>query len=107
MNLDDYIQAGIIPSLSHDVSRSTTPIGSMPADTNTTTSGSCSAVIDLRSVPASGIPETLTMKQTTPSMASSHLSSVISEEDNNSPCLVSNCFHSIVLQWNSLFIIFR
>ncbi|VDO09875.1 unnamed protein product [Brugia timori] len=84
---DDYIQAGIIPSLSHDVSRSTTPIGSMPADTNTTTSGSCSAVIDLRSVPASGIPETLTMKQTTPSMASSHLSSVISEEDNNSPCL--------------------
>ncbi|KAK6103015.1 Ubiquitin carboxyl-terminal hydrolase family protein [Brugia pahangi] len=86
---DDYIQAGIIPSLSHDVSRSTTPIGSMPADTNTTTSsGSCSAVIDLRSVPASAIPETLTMKQTTPSMASSHLSSVISEEDNNSPCLV-------------------
>ncbi|KAK6103014.1 Ubiquitin carboxyl-terminal hydrolase family protein [Brugia pahangi] len=85
---DDYIQAGIIPSLSHDVSRSTTPIGSMPADTNTTTSsGSCSAVIDLRSVPASAIPETLTMKQTTPSMASSHLSSVISEEDNNSPCL--------------------
>ncbi|KAM3720075.1 Ubiquitin carboxyl-terminal hydrolase [Dirofilaria immitis] len=58
---DDYVQAGIIPPLSHDTSRSTTPIGS--------------------------IPETLTIKQTTPSMASSHLSSVISEEDNNGPCL--------------------
>lgn len=85
------MQAGIIPPFSHDISRSTTPIGSIPADTNTTTSsGSCSTVIDLRSVSASGIPETLTMKQTTPSMASSHLSSVISEEDNNGQCLVSN-----------------
>ncbi|KAL3993623.1 Ubiquitin carboxyl-terminal hydrolase family protein [Acanthocheilonema viteae] len=85
---DDYVQAGIIPPVSHDTSRSTTPIGSMPADTNTTTSsGSCSTVIDLHSVPTSGIPETLTMKQTTPSMASSHLSSIISEEDNSGPCL--------------------
>uniref|UniRef100_A0A1I7VC83 Ubiquitin carboxyl-terminal hydrolase 47 n=1 Tax=Loa loa TaxID=7209 RepID=A0A1I7VC83_LOALO len=85
---DDYVQAGIIPPISHDISRSTTPIGSLPADTNTTTSsGSCSTVFDLRCVPASGIPETIMMKQTTPSMASSHFSSVISEEDNSGPCL--------------------
>ncbi|CAG9530513.1 unnamed protein product [Cercopithifilaria johnstoni] len=85
---DDYVHAGIIPPVSHDTSRSTTPIGSMPADTNTTTSsGSCSTVIDLHSILASGVTETLAMKQTTPSMASSHLSSVISEEDNNGPCL--------------------
>ncbi|VDK67821.1 unnamed protein product, partial [Onchocerca ochengi] len=88
---DDYIRAGIIPLLSHDTSRSTTPIGSMPADTNTTTSsGSHSTVIDLRSVPASSIPETRMMKQTTPSMASSHFSSIISEEDKNGLCLDSD-----------------
>uniref|UniRef100_A0A915PZW7 Ubiquitin carboxyl-terminal hydrolase n=1 Tax=Setaria digitata TaxID=48799 RepID=A0A915PZW7_9BILA len=86
---DDYVQAGIAPPLSQETSRSTTPIGSMPADTNTTTSsGSCSTVIDLRSVAASGIPETLTMKQTTPSMASSHFSSAVSDEDNGGACLI-------------------
>lgn len=90
-NLDDYVRAGIVQPFSQDISRSTTPIGSILADTNTT-SGSCS-VLDLRSYPASGISETLKMKQTTPSMASSHLSSVISEEDNSGPCLVSDFFY--------------
>lgn len=86
------MQAGIPPPTSQERSRSTTPLGSLPTGSNNSTVASTESyatVIDLRSAPALAVPESRAMTQATPSMASSHLSSALSEEDNGGQCIVS------------------
>ncbi|VDN05474.1 unnamed protein product [Thelazia callipaeda] len=83
--LEEYMQAGIAPPISQSSSRSATPARTI-VDADTVTSSELPTSIDTRSV-AFRVSEILGAKQTTSSMAGSHLSSTVSDQDNSTQCL--------------------